>query len=346
MKIVQLTKRFYPDHGGVENHVRSVTRELVLRGHEVRVITLSQAAKAEDELPKIATRLHVVGEQNPFLHKLSVWSGILQNFSMLWRADVIQVHDVFWWIIPFIPFFYGKIYMTFHGYEPPGPPTQMQRFWHKLAFDCSRRSLGVGRIQEKWYGIKPHLTVFGAISQSLFEGREKYPPDKGRQSAMYLGRVSDDIGIMQYLKAMVVSGNTAGGLHVCGDGPKMKDAKAYAKKHLKRAYFAGNVPGAVSLAQTHTFAFASSYLSIIELLSLGMPVIAYYGNELKKDYLLNTPFSEWILPAGSVPEIAAHIKSLSRSSSKMKFPPEKAVEWARSQTWDKMAVVYERLWAS
>jgi len=51
VRIAQVTPWFYPHLGGVESHVRSLSRELAIRGHEVTVVTSRQDASLAAEEP-------------------------------------------------------------------------------------------------------------------------------------------------------------------------------------------------------------------------------------------------------------------------------------------------------
>ena len=83
------------------------------------------------------------------------------------------------------------------------------------------------------------------------------------------------------------------------------------------------------------FAFVSRYLSILEAFACKKPVIALYDNPLKKDYLAMTPFAGWI-------EMASNPDKISYKVSE--FQIESAFKWSQTQTWDKLAEVYLKLW--
>lgn len=333
MKIVHLCRRFYPDQGGVETHVLKVAEELIKRGHEQSVITLlNESDKNHSKINVI--RIVVPSKGSAFKYKLAVWRGIWKNFHLLKQADRIQVHDVFWWLLPFLPLLGGKVYTTFHGYEPPGPPTSVQKFWHRLAALLSKKTLGIGSIHERWYGVKTDAISFGAVDPILFGKSGVRKDRKGR--AMYLGRVSGDIGVMQYLEALRIQPIP---LDVYGEGELLEKAKQFVRQHALPVRFMGGVANAARLIGRYDLVLASSYLAILEALSVGKPVVAFYGSPLKQDYLLETPFARWISAASTPRAIAAMLQR------RLQNPPKAAAIWARGQTWEKLADVYERLWA-
>ncbi len=96
-----------------------------------------------------------------------------------------------------------------------------------------------------------------------------------------------------------------------------------------------HTPNAAKYLPEHDVAFVSGYLTILEALAAGIPVLANYNNDIKKDYLLMAPFAEFI----DVFSVASQAKlefNLRRISNGRK--------WAQQQTWAKLAKTYEQLW--
>ncbi len=333
MRIVHLCRRFYPDQGGVETHVLQIAKELRKRGHSQSVITSSNESDGvHDDIS--VYRIPIPASDNSVYYKFSVWRGIWKHFHLLKQADVIQVHDVFWWLLPFLLLLNrSKIFTTFHGYEPPGPPTKIQKFWHMFANYFSHRTLGIGSIHDGWYGVRTDENSFGAVDTAIFSRSAIRRDTKGR--IMFLGRLSADIGIMQYLKAILLKPMP---MDVYGDGDQMQRAKEFVSQNHLPVTFMGSVPNAARLIIRYDAVFASSYLAIIEALSVGRPIISFYDSALKRDYLLQSPFSKWIVAAKTPKEIV-------RALTVMKSPPKEAIVWARQQTWSNLASTYERLWA-
>ncbi len=108
-----------------------------------------------------------------------------------------------------------------------------------------------------------------------------------------------------------------------------------AKKHKLKLDVFTNTPNADRLFPKYDYAFVSRYLVIIEALSAGIPVLAHYNNKIKFDYLNNAPFRQFI-------KIFSDSKSANLDFSKIDMV--KARKWAKSQTWDKVALIYEDLW--
>jgi len=87
--------------------------------------------------------------------------------------------------------------------------------------------------------------------------------------------------------------------------------------------------------------FSSSYLTILEAMSAGQPVFALYQNPLKKDYLKHFPGAKYIRIASSAEELVSQVNnSLQGRTLKV----DKAKGFAKTQTWDKVINIYQKLW--
>jgi hypothetical protein len=78
-------------------------------------------------------------------------------------------------------------------------------------------------------------------------------------------------------------------------------------------------------------------------LALGKLVAAVYDNPLKKDYLLDSPFQEYIL-AGDRPDNVVDNILKELQAKQFEQHREKGAQWAKEQTWAKITDLYERLW--
>ena len=137
LKILFLTRSFYPNIGGVEKHVLEISNILVKKGYSVTVITekshpsysknyhsTNYSAKEMGKTKNIRTVKLEVGQDNWF-KKFRVWRQLFKNLHEIRSADVIHCHDVFFWYLPFRFLFpFKKIYTTFHGYEGNNLPTK------------------------------------------------------------------------------------------------------------------------------------------------------------------------------------------------------------------------------
>lgn len=339
MKVVHLAHYYWPHVGGIEKHLALVADELAKKGVTTTVIT----KQFSPELPTTQSHNNVeilripVSESLGMLHKLSVWSAMWSARAKLIHADIIHVHDVFWWLLPIYPLLKllnRKVYITFHGYEGSEVPTATQIFWHKLAEVLTDGNLCIGGFHQKYYTVTPTLTSFGAA-----EHQKQTAGSVKKNTALFIGRLEEDNGFFAYLQAIKLLKDEGKKWHldVYGEGSQLKRAKEYVQKHNLSVTFFGFVPEADTKLGKYSVAFVSRYLAIIEALLAQVPVVAQYNNAIKKDYLGLSPFSKWIQVVSTPEEIASELqKKLTASQA--------GYAWAKKQTWEHMAETYVHLW--
>lgn len=180
MKIVFLTRRFYPDIGGVEKHCLEIKKRLEEKGHEVLVIS------ERDFNLKVGERLK----------KFPIWFWLWRNRRILKEADIIHCHDVFFWYWPFI-FLWPrkKVFVTFHGWEGRFPPTFRAKLMRKIAEKLSWGNICVGDYIGKWYGTKPDWVTYGGVDVN--------PTKENKRDLIitFVGRLDKDTGYPIYSEA-------------------------------------------------------------------------------------------------------------------------------------------------
>jgi glycosyltransferase involved in cell wall biosynthesis len=355
-RIVHLARRYTPMVGGVEKHLEEINQEFLSRGYQVSVI----AEQTEPSLTKNETcagvevyRLPINAEKasksfiNKLTFKIKIWLSLWQIRSVWMEADKIQIHDVFFWMLPFLHFVRKKVYITFHGYEANKLPDRTQRFWHQLASLFTEENLCIGGFHHKWFGVTPGLISFGAVdsdNENSITSTQKLKRLKTPRSEIkiiFIGRLQADTGILQFLQACKIlqQNRLQFSLEIFGDGLLKNQIKEFVKTNELKIKVHGFVPQAHQLIPQFDFVFASQYLVILESLAAAKPVIAYTDTQFKNDYLSNTPFASFITIAKNPQEI---VKAVEASHSKAKL--ESAQIWARQQTWSKLADNYESLW--
>jgi len=243
--------------GGVEKHVDRITERLKHKGHNVKVIS-----EEDIKYPHIK-----------FLGLLYIWFWLFKNRNLIKQSDIIQIHDVFIWYLPF-RFLYSKkvVYTTFHGWGGHYPVPPKEIFLVRMAAKLSWRTIAVGKYIEKYYGIKVSKIVYGGTDtprESPFEH------SRGVRGIVWVGRLERDTGLPQFLEWLMVNDQ---GLRVdfVGDGQLRSECEKYGmvrgftdpKPFLKRAKIC--VPG--------------GYLSYIEAKQADCKIMTFHNNPLKKDY--------------------------------------------------------------
>ena len=132
----------------------------------------------------------------------------------------------------------------------------------------------------------------------------------------FIGRLEEDTGLPIYLKA----------------AEKLK------------IIFLSSVKDVRPYIDRSRFIFTSGYLSILEAMARKRLVFAVYDNPLKEDYLKMSPMADKMIIVGSADELLEKVKEHLQQPQKEKELIEKAYQWAKKQTWEKVADLYEKLW--
>jgi len=327
MNIVMFSRRYSPHVGGVESHVGKLSEEIIKAGHNIKVITeeKSSTRASKEIINKVMVyRIPLYGvDENQ--KKWLIWKWLWKNRYIWQDADILHIHDVFYWMLPFrVLGMTSRIYTTFHGWEGIYPPTRSARLQKQLAQVLSNGTIAVGDYIGKWYGIKPNYVVYGGTDQKELKETKS-------NNILVLGRLSEDNDIDIVLSGLKNMGTKAKIVFV-GDGEYRIECEKI-----------GTVTGMVNDISPYLgrakIVITSSYLSILNSLGAGRSVVSVYGNPLKKDYLMRSPFGQLI-------EVAADAKELSMVLSN-KFKKQLLINgqfWAEKQTWSKIANTYLNLW--
>lgn len=335
MKILFLTRRFYPDIGGVEKHVLEVSNRLVARGHQITVISENYHSIDQSDTKHIKSKQAVksgqstyfergrikiyrlnVGANNRF-KKFRIWLGMLGVAREIRDADVVHCHDVFFWYLPFRFLFpEKKVFTTFHGYED-FPVKKKEIFIRKLSEFLSHGTICIGSFIKKWYRTNPDYITYGGVD---FERKIK---KINAPKAIFFGRLDDKTDVRIYLKAatLIKAKIPNFSLEVINDDPIVT------KRLLEFRY-----------------AFVSGYLSILESLAARKMVFAVYDNPLKKDYLEMTTFKSFINICQNPKELASKVQYFYSNKYIEQQQVKQGYKWVKSQSWDKVADIYLKLW--
>ncbi len=307
MRILFLSHYFFPHIGGVEKHVLFLSKELVKKGHSVTILT-------EKFDPKLKSTVTVNGikiirfdyPRRKFAGLFFIWLFIWGKRSLFMKSEVIHIHDVFVWYLPFKFLFPNKkIYTTIHGYEPENPFSWFSVFQKKVAIKLSSGTIGVGKFLEKYMGVKFDAIIYGGTNIPKEEKKEK-------NKIVFIGRLSKDTGVLKFLEFLKI--NKKFKAVFVGDGELRNKCEKYGKvygfvdpeKFLRKAEYA--VPG--------------GYLSLLEAIAGRCKIKVFWDSKLKKDYWQMSPMYKFILNGDL----------------------NSAFLWVKSKSWKKLAEDYVKLW--
>ncbi len=351
MKVLFLARRFYPEIGGVERHVLEIGKILAENGYRVTVISEnfekthsldkhsnSSSAKATGKVFGIASVKIEAGKDNRW-KKFRIWKELWGKRELIKEADIVHCHDVFFWYLLF-RFLYPrkKIFTTFHGYEGNNIPGRKAIYMHKLAEKLSNGNICVGDFLKKWYGTKPAFVTYGAVDLNEFKG------EKSKNEAVFVGRLEEETGILEYLKALSILRNKGKDLKltVLGEGSLENAAKKYVKENDLNVEFKGFINNVEKYINSANYVFVSRYLGILEAMAAKKLVIAEYNNAIKRDYLQMAPFAKDIIIAKNGEEIAEKLIKVLNKNSELEI--NDAYNWVKNQTWENLVNVYLKLW--
>jgi len=320
---------FWPHGGGVEKHVERLSAELIKRGNEITLITEQYDPKLPLEDNYKGIRIIRI----PYFalsSKHSVWTWMDKQSEIIEKSDILHIHDVFWWYWPQRIFLLMKpVYITFHGYEGNDPPTWKAVVYRKASELVSAGSICVGDFMRKWYLARPSKVIYGA-TDGLLSSSSKAVINKNNKQAVFWGRLDYDTGIDVYADAVKQIPNLS--LKVYGEGPVTPVS-------IKVHPWTNDIGKILKPAR---YAFVSRYLSIVEAMRSRRLVVATYNNQIKKDYLMCHPMSDNMIIVGTTTDLVTRIKNLTIEQEKRMI--EQSYQWAKDQTWQKIANEYEQLW--
>lgn len=343
MKILFLTRLFYPHIGGVEKHVMEVSKRLVKLGHEVVVVTERSSSSSKYKVLSIKyVKVHEIPvDQNRRFKKFQIWWWMWKNRKLIEDAEVVHAHDVGFWYFPFCFLYPQKpFFMTFHGWEEKFPIPFKNKIIRKITEKLARGNICVGDFIPKWYGTKADYITYGGV--------EILPISKTTNDKiiLFIGRLDEQTEIMTYLEAFkkYSTFDSNSKLIILGDGAFRGKAEDFIKKNKLNARILGFASDLEKYLKKAHFVFASGYLSIFEAMVTRRLVFAVYSNPLKEDYLKLTPFAKLIAIEPTPEAMYNRLVYYTQHPGEEEKVVEQAHQWVREQTWEKVVGLYLKLW--
>jgi glycosyltransferase involved in cell wall biosynthesis len=255
MKILFIAKYINPHIGGVEKHIQKITNNLCFRDNKIKTIS-----EKNINYPHIK-----------ILGLLYIWFWLFKNRKKILESDIVHIHDVFIWYLPF-KFLYPKkpVFTTFHGWEGKYPIPFINIFQKKIANKLSLKTISVGDYINKWYGIKSNIIVYGAVDKINTEATNHKAPN----TIVYLGRLEKDTGLLEFLNWLKIHPNYK--ITFLGEGNLKGKCKEYGK-------ILGN-KNPKKYLQESEYCVPSGYLSYLEARNFNCKIMTFPNNPLKINY--------------------------------------------------------------
>lgn len=317
-RVLMTSARSFPKLGGVERHVECIRRQISAMGHDVTVLELGEGVRAAASLPKLIKTMRGA------------------------RYDVLHAHDfmpaLITWAAKFITASRAKLYVTIHGYE--GYPLHRRYIVaHRIVHRLAEKVLAIGAYIDRWYGTRSNVVIHGGVEESVPLAKSEDP------RIIFVGRLAYDTNSLEIAEAFCAAEKRHPDVRFCiyGFGPLEPAVSKMCRG--SGVEFAGTAFDVPAILNTATIIVANSYLSILEAFSLAKPVIAYYGNPLKRDYISEiAQASSGLLAAGTPMGFAEALDELIADQERRALLSERGSAYARRLSWRNVANDYLNLW--
>ncbi len=331
MTIAFLTRFFWPHVGGVERQVWELSRRLVEKGHQVTVVTTKhkRELKTSETIDGVKI-IRLTPLPLKYFGLLSIWAWMIGHLKLFKSADIVHAHSVLIWYWPLKLLLPKKpVYVTFHGWEGIYPIPKKNILIRKIDAAVAKKNITIHDYVAKHYGIKADKIVYPALDLPV-----KTNFQKDDQRLVYVGRLDEDTGLPKILQALEYLPGYK--VDFCGDGPQAGQCRKF-----------GRVHGWVDPRPFYQKAFiclSPGVTSILEAFSYKCLVATTYNNPVKKDYLLMTPFKNWIVVKNSPGKLAQAIGKYMARPEAAAEKIEAAYHWVKTQNWEAAVKLYQEVW--
>ena len=293
MKILHVSRQFYPLVGGLENYVLALAGEQVKMGHEVGVITLNRSFIDGKKLPPEDTAGNIHIKRLPFFGttKYPLAPGV---YKYLKNYDLIHVHavDFFADFIALTKILHGKKFVLHtHGgfFHTKWGRNLKKIFFHTVTRTSLLAAHKVIASSENDYQTFSRVTrkvvkIDNGVQVSKFTHVTK--DNKKNDTLLYLGRIDIHKGLEKLLNLVSHLNKTGKQVNLRIAGPDWKNLVPSLKQKAKKAgiehhvTFLGMVDDETmikEMGEATVFVSASSYegfgISVVEAMASGTPCV-------------------------------------------------------------------------
>ena len=336
MNILLFSQSFSPNIGGVENHLNGLIPELQKAGHRISVITINNKNYKNFEIINEVRVYRINYPSIKFWGLLKIWQEIFKKINLIKKADIIHIHDVFIYFLPFRFLFPNKKVITiFHGWENKFPVPKKNILYKQIAQKLSNKTISIGDYVNQHHQLKSknNYISYGAVKTPT---KEISLNSKDKNSFLFLGRLEKDTGLETFLKTLaLIKDKYEINVTFCGDGPLKKECQKY-----------GQVKGFINPRKElikAEFCFVGGYLSMLESFSYKCRVLTSYENQLKKDYWSKNPFSEYLVVGKDSQELSEKIISILKNKKENTKKINNAYELTKKYNFEKLAKLYLKI---
>lgn len=353
MKVLLVSNAFWPERGGVEQHLQRVLPELLKLGWQICLLTKEPNSLSQDTIAPITSSSKIAAPSDlarqqwqktlaqitlvrwpaaqPNQHLWQTWWQ-LRHYGKLFRhQDVIIVHDIFIEVFPWRLVLPHKRWITvFHGWETHFPLPWKNIFYKRLAQFFSHATLSIGSYINQFYGLSSHHNQisYGVLSAAQLNFLQHHfstnPTAQQRRKLLlnwqkrpidwlFLGRLSEDTGLPQFLAMLTLLRHQQPQLTLT---VKFCGSGPLASRAAEFGEVMGMVEPDLFLAQSR-YCFVGGYLSALEAVAYGCQIFASFDQTLKQEYWQTSPFVPFL-------QLSPHPAQLAKQFRDLETQPEVA----------------------
>ncbi|HWH37655.1 MAG TPA: glycosyltransferase family 4 protein [Candidatus Limnocylindrales bacterium] len=293
MKIGLVTPYIYPLPGGVNGHVDYLYRNLIARGHDVRIISSTHGPQRQSEGDVIRLGYGFSVPANGSVGTLTFsprYGSLVREMLEQERFDVLHFHE------PFVPFLSLVLLResqsinvaTFHAYAGWSPAYEFgKRMLHRFARRLHGRiavSAAARHFIDRYFP-GDYKVIPNGVDLQRFSGAQPFARWRdGTLNIFFVGRFESRKGLLYLLKAYRVLRKRGYNcrLLVAGSGPQEREVRRYiATRRLQGVELLGRVSDD---DKARYFATADVYVSpatgqesfgivLLEAMAAGAPIV-------------------------------------------------------------------------
>jgi glycosyltransferase involved in cell wall biosynthesis len=211
----------------------------------------------------------------------------------------------------------------------------------KLIEVLSSGCICVGAFISKYYGTNCDAVVYGGAS------RIEFHPWSEKRRIAWVGRLGSDFPVIEFARMVKILRDRFGIdliVEIVGDGPLRKALSCFAEQSKLNFVFHGFVEDPAPYVVSVDMVFAPGYLSMIEAMALGRPVLSIHNNAFRQDYLIPMPVSKAAILAPNAEELASAVAELYSDTSRLQMIGRRGFDLVSRMTWGSIAEVYMKLY--
>lgn len=347
VNVVMVMPYFWPRGGGEERHGLFLGRELVRRGHQVTFVVAAYdpSLPEVDEVDGIGIRR--ISEAHPhYLGFAYRWAWFRRHREVLDAADVVHCHDPItvtrWYFMEGFLRRRLPVHMTIHGYEAwPIPRSAVAE--RALACARVRKVIGVANLTRFYPRSRADHVVYGAAElPPLDEG----PPGAPSRYLAFMGRLvpgHNPVGVIEAVAEWRRLGGAPPPLLMFGEGPLEGDCAATIERTKANAHLMGSTAEPMRWMRHAAATFCGGYLSLIEALAARVPAYCLDNDPVLAEAWRQIPVDGFVHASGPL-ALGQLLATDEVDPTRVEERTAAGHRWAVTQTWERMADVYEEAW--